>query len=115
MARLVNVTRGAVLATDAHFAMTGRERRRGLLGRDSMNAGEAMLFPRRRQVHTFGMRFEIDVLFLDRAGKALRCVHNMKSWRLSPWALRARATIELPAGTLGRSGTEVSDIIQIGH
>lgn len=68
---LRNITRDTVLATDVRFALKRRERTRGLLGRDSMEPGEALAFPRCRQVHMFGMKFAIDVLFLDKANRVV--------------------------------------------
>jgi len=78
-----------------------------------MEPGEALVLPRCRQIHTFGMKFPIDVLFLDKSGKVVRAVRDMKPGRLTAWVLRARTTVELPAGTLERTGTVVSDEIAI--
>lgn len=111
--RVFNETRGTALATRAGFATSGRERRRGLLGRESMDPGEALVFPRCRQVHMIGMKFPIDVLFLDKSGMALECVRDLEPGRLSPWVRRARTAIELPVGVLAATGTKESDVIRI--
>ena len=113
-ARISNATRGTVIATRARFARERAERRRGLLDRDSIDPGEALVFPRCRQVHMFGMKFPIDVLFLDREGRAARCVRELAPGRLSPWVRRARTAIELPAGTLEATRTDEGDAIEIG-
>jgi uncharacterized membrane protein (UPF0127 family) len=110
---LRNITRGAVIATDVRFALGRRDRSRGLLGRESMEPGEALVFPRCRQVHMFGMLFPIDVLFLDRRGAVVRCVSELKPGRLSPWVRRARTTVELSAGTLEKIGTAVGDLVLV--
>lgn len=110
---MVNETKGTVLATDARYALKRAERRRGLLGRDSMEQGEAVVFPRCRQVHMFGMRFAIDVLFLDRDGFTVHLERGLEPGHLSPWIRRARTVIELPAGTVARTSTEESDLIRI--
>jgi|BarGraNGADG00312_1021997.scaffolds.fasta_scaffold22470_1 uncharacterized protein len=112
-ARIANSTRGAIIATRARFAVKGAERRRGLLGRDSIETGEALLFPRCRQVHMFGMKFTIDVLFLDKGGRAVRCVSGLAPGHLSPWVRKARTAIELPAGTLTATNTREHDLIEI--
>ena len=78
-----------------------------------MEDGEALIFPRCRQVHTFGMRFAIDVLFVDRNGKVVRAVSELTPGRLTRWVPRARALVELPPGTLSASGTRASDLIRI--
>jgi uncharacterized protein len=110
---ITNVTRGTTIATEVHFATTGKERTRGLLGRDEMPEGEALVFPRCRQIHTFGMHFPIDVLFVDKSGRVARAVPDMKPGRLTAWVLRSRTTVELPAGTIVKSGTRTSDEIAI--
>jgi uncharacterized membrane protein (UPF0127 family) len=111
--KVLNETRGTVLATRAGFALSRRERRRGLLGRQSMEPSEALVFPRCRQVHMIGMKFPIDVLFLNKRGTAVACVPDLQPGRLSPWVRRARTAIELPAGVLAATGTQVSDVIAI--
>lgn len=75
-----------------------RARLRGLIGRRSLGAGAGMLFEPARQVHTFGMRFPIDVVFCDAELTVLRVVREMPPWRLSPWIRRARYGIEMAAG-----------------
>lgn len=110
---LQNITRDTVLATDVRFALKRRERTRGLLGRDSMEPGEALAFPRCRQVHMFGMKFAIDVLFLDKANRVVHLEPDLQPGRLSPWVRRARTVFELPAGTLERSRTGPGDSIAI--
>lgn len=109
--KLTNLTRGTVLATEAARACTRAERRRGLIGRSGMAPGEALVFERCRQVHTFGMRFCIDVLFLDCGGKVMACVRKLPPRRLTRVAWRARAAVELPAGTLASTGTVPGDLI----
>jgi uncharacterized membrane protein (UPF0127 family) len=72
-------------------------RLRGLLGRRSLPAGEGMLIRRESSVHTFFMRFAIDVVFLDAEGRVLRVDENVGPWRLK--ACRgARSVLELAAG-----------------
>jgi uncharacterized membrane protein (UPF0127 family) len=72
-----------------------RARQRGLLGRDGLT-GALWLAPC-RQVHTFGMRFAIDVAYVDRRGRVL-AVHRMRPGRLARPHLRARAVVEAEAG-----------------
>lgn len=110
-ASIRNLTRGTTLATDARFALVSRERTRGLLGLDCLPEGEALVFPKCRQVHTFGMRFTVDVLFLDREGEVVHLVRSLKPRRMTRWVLRARTTVELPAGTIDACGTLRGDTL----
>jgi uncharacterized membrane protein (UPF0127 family) len=70
---------------------------RGLLGRAALGAGEGLLIRPTSAIHTFFMRFAIDVVFLDRDGVVLEVVPGLRPWRLA--AKRgARSVLELPAG-----------------
>ncbi|CAD6557682.1 hypothetical protein LMG28727_06415 [Paraburkholderia kirstenboschensis] len=84
------------------------ERMRGLLGRDSLPPGEAILLRRCGSVHTFGMRFDIDVLFLDRHERVVAIHHGVRKRRLL-LNLRAAHTLEMPAGAAGKHGLAVGD------
>jgi uncharacterized membrane protein (UPF0127 family) len=112
----VNETRSAVLADRVDRATAGGERLRGLLGRGSLPAGEGLWITPCSSVHTLFMRFPIDVLFLDRTGtEAVALIERMVPWRVTRVYLRAGSALELPAGTLTRTGTQVGDRLTIGR
>jgi uncharacterized membrane protein (UPF0127 family) len=98
-----------VLAT-IEVARTRRERSRGLLGRDAVEG--ALLLCRARQVHTFGMRFPIDVAHVD---AELQVVHlcTMVPNRLGAPVWRSRGVIEAPAGAFASWGVEVGDRLEL--
>jgi uncharacterized protein len=82
-----------------HFitAATFWQRLGGLLARPRLQAGEALVLAPCSSVHTFFMRYDIDVVFVDRWGKVLKVVHNLRPWRgAGCWS--AHAAIELLAG-----------------
>ena len=82
---------------------TSRERMRGLLGRKELPRGVAMSFEPCRLLHTIGMRFPIDIAFLDRDGRVVRTFENVKPGRAWIWGgLRARRAIEAQTGWLLR-------------
>lgn len=108
---MFNVTRDTMLASRAGCARTARERTRGLIGRERLDPGEGLVIARCRQVHTFWMRFPIDVLFVDGRGAVVRTCRNLRPRRVSPVSWRARCAIELPAGTVEQSGTAPGDFI----
>lgn len=110
MTRIVNETRGTGLASEARWARRPWERMRGLLGRGSLPEGQALIFPRAGAVHTCFMRFAIDVVFLDRDGGVLKATSNLAPFRFTA-ARRAQTCLELPAGTVERSGTQAGDHI----
>ncbi len=108
-----NGTRGVLLAEKALLADTPRSRRRGLLGTDRLEDGSGMVLVPCRQVHTFGMRYAIDVVFVDRSLRVLRVVEGMRPWGAGAPVLRGAAAIELPAGRVADTGTAPGDAIQV--
>ena len=105
---LINQRTGAPIATSVERAVTRATRRRGLLGRDGMPAGSALMIEPCPAVHTAFMRFAIDVVFVDRQGYAIKIVPNLGAWRIAV-APRAYAVVEMPAGTLERVDLAVGD------
>ena len=100
---------GQVLAA-AEEAAGVRGRSRGLLGRNGVD-GVMVLRPC-RNVHTFGMRFAIDVAFCDRDGVVLRAV-TLVPCRISPIVLRAAMALEAESGALARWGVHVGDRLEL--
>ena len=106
-----NQTRDTVLAESAGVADTSAARRKGLLKHESLPEGEGLWIAPCEAVHTFGMGFPIDVLYLDRKKKVLKVRENMVPWRISG-CLRAHSVLELPAGRAGRCATSVGDQLE---
>ncbi len=100
---------GRVLAA-ADEASGARRRARGLLGREGID-GVMVLRPC-RNVHTFGMRFPIDVAFCDADGVVIRAV-TLPPRRISPLVWRARCALEAEAGALERWGVQVGDRLEL--
>ena len=98
--RLFDETRSCVIADHLRMAGNFFERLRGLLGTRSLEPGEGLWIPRCQGIHTFGMRFAIDVIFLDKQMKAIRAVRQLEPNRAGPVEMSACSAIELPAGTL---------------
>jgi len=99
----VTTTDGIEIASRCELAYGMFARMRGLLGRDGLAEGHGMWFPRTSSVHMFFMRFPIDVVFVDRANRIVRIAADLRPGRIAA-ARRARAALELPAGTAARLG-----------
>ena len=84
-------------------------RLKGLLGRSGMEPGSGLLIHPCQGIHTVGMRFAIDALFLDRGNRVARVEHNMAPGRFVPFVPRAARVLELPAGTLAAAGVKIGD------
>ena len=111
---VTNVTRGTVLATRLEAAHTGAKRRKGLLGRDGLAAGEGLWIVPCESVHTFFMRFPIDLVYLDREKKIKKTRNAVGPWRLSA-CLSAHSILELPAGPILRTQSEPGDMLEIAE
>ena len=107
--RIVNADRGSVLAERAEIARSFWARGIGLMGRRGLAEGAGLVIDPCSSIQTWFMAFPIDVAFVARDGRVVRLAHAVPPWRLGPFARGARAVIELPAGTLARTGTVVDD------
>jgi uncharacterized membrane protein (UPF0127 family) len=100
-----NLDTGALVADRVAVAATRAARAVGLLTRSGLDAGEALWIVPSRGVHTWGMRFTIDVVALDARGVVVDCVPNLRPWRMRLPKPGTAGVLELPAGTLQKSGT----------
>jgi uncharacterized protein len=96
---LLNDRTGRRLAISAELAIDSKSRNRGLLGRDGLDAGHALILAPCSSVHTFFMRFPIDVLFVARDGQILKIRTDMGPWRLAA-RFGSFAVVELQTGYL---------------
>jgi uncharacterized membrane protein (UPF0127 family) len=103
-----NLTREILLGTSVDVADTSAKRRTGLLKRQSLGPGEGLWIAPCEGVHTFRMKFPIDVVFLSRKHQVLKIRTNMPKRRIS-LCLRADSVLELPAGTVAATGTQKYD------
>ena len=87
--------RETIQGVDAEIAETFAERARGLIGRRGLAPGTGMLIMKCNCIHTFFMRFAIDATFLDKSGKVVKIVRNIRPWRLWIWGgWRAASVLE---------------------
>lgn len=100
--------RGRDIGVDVSITETAQERMRGLLGHDALASDQALLLRRCGSIHTFGMRFAIDVLFLDRQLRVLAIRHDVPRRRMR-FSLRAAHTLEMAACAARLHGLAVGD------
>jgi uncharacterized protein len=111
--RVRNLSRDADLADRASVADNFWRRLRGLLGRDGLEAGEGLVIVPCNSVHMLGMRFPLDVLYLDRAGTVLRALPELRPGQFGPVVWSAHTAVELPAGTIAATGTVPGDQVTL--
>jgi len=109
---LVNTRTGIVLASRVELAADSESRRRGLLGRDRMPEDEGLVIAPCSAVHTWFMRFPIDVVFAARDGRVLKTRARVGPWRIAS-AWRAFAVVELAAGALERRPVHPGDQLTV--
>lgn len=109
--KAVNMTRSALLGDAVEAARTPRERAKGLLGTDKLPRGGGIWIVPCRSIHSFGMRYEFDAIFLDRNGKVVGAHPRFRRNRISRIFWSAKGVLELPAGTIDRTMTRVGDEI----
>lgn len=107
-----NLTRNVELADRAEVADTSAKRRTGLLKHTGLEPGEGLWIVPCESVHSFFMKFTIDVLYLDRKHRVKKIRPEMTPWRISG-CLTAHSVLELPAGTITRTGTKRGDQLEI--
>lgn len=110
--QLENIRSGSVVADRVLTAFDSKARKKGLLGCDGLPAGSALIIAPSNAVHTWFMRFSIDIVFVARNGRVLKVRAAVRPWRVTG-ALRGFAVIELPAGTLERSQTLPGDTLSL--
>jgi uncharacterized protein len=107
-----NRTRGSTVAANAPLANSYFSRLMGLMGRKPLPAGEGLIIEPCSSIHTCFMRFPIEVLFVDRAHRVLRATAAVQPWRFGPIVPQAHYVVELPAGAVAASNTQVGDVLE---
>ena len=107
--RVENQTRGQLLIVHGELAGTFWARFRGLMGRSSLREGEGLVLKGDKSIHTFFMRFPIDVVYADQEGRVVRVDSAMVPNRIGPIVLEAAYILELPVGVIHATGTTVGD------
>ncbi len=110
--RVHNRSKDTILADHAGIADSSKARKTGLLKHTVLEPGDGLWIAPCEAVHTFGMKFAIDVLFLDRKRKVLKIRPEMPKSRMS-WCLRAHSVLELPSGTAAETQTVAGDQLEL--
>ena len=105
---------GRALANSLEAAFDSSSRRQGLLGREAIPEGTALIIAPCSAVHTVGMEFPIDVIFANKDGRVVKTRSRVPPWRMAA-AFCAFAAIELRAGSLEQSGVQPGDHLEIAE
>ena len=108
-----NVTRNLVIATHVEVARGMWGRLRGLIGTPPLQSGQGLLLRPCSGIHTWFMGYPIDALFLDAEGRVVAALGPLRPWRMSGIYPKAEAVLEVMAGTLEATGTQVGDSVEL--
>jgi len=111
---VTNSTKRTTLVSELEVAETGWQRMRGLLGRSSREfpKGKGLWLRSCEGIHTIGMAFPIDVAYLDGQNRVRHMYHGLRPFRIGKITWEVRSVLELPAGILKESRTEIGDVLQ---
>ncbi len=107
-----NLRTGQILAGKVKPAATFLRRLKGLLGTNSLPAGQALWIYPCNSVHTFGMNYAIDVIFLNHSNQVLKVVPAMPPGRIA-FCRAAKSVVEFPAGVIAATNTQPSDVLVV--
>lgn len=113
--KITNQSNNAILAENAVVAATFLSRIIGLLDRKELLPGQALVIRPCNSVHTFFMRFAIDVVFVDKGNKVVRAINTMRPFRISSVYFSSFSVVELPAGTLRKTSTREGDVLEFNY
>ena len=111
--KLRNKTKATTIGSQIDVADTSLKRLFGLAGRRRLDAGCGLLIRPSSGIHTFGMRFAIDVVALTRDLRVLRVWHQLRPFRMTCISLKIHNVLEIGAGEIGRCNIEVGDQLEV--
>jgi uncharacterized membrane protein (UPF0127 family) len=111
--KIENLTRQTVIADRCETACSFISRFLGLMGRKSQPDGCGLVITPCNSIHMSFMRFPLDIIFVDDSNTVVHTITGIKPWKISKIIFTARSVIELPTGTLARSGTVAGDKLEL--
>lgn len=111
--KVYNSTQNNLIADNVKMAQTFVNRALGLILKSSLKEGEGLVIKPCCSIHTFFMKFAIDVIFVNKKNEVIALYKNVKPWRILPIHLASRYVIELPSGTITAKNITEHDIINI--
>ncbi len=114
MTKLWSANRKAILIPQLEVAITFWQRLRGLLGRKNLQSDSAVLFPACNAIHTVGMQFSIDCIFLNKKNEVCKTYSSIKPWKFAGPVWAADSVIELAAGSIERLQIKKGDQLYVG-
>jgi uncharacterized membrane protein (UPF0127 family) len=109
--KLLNKSKGTILAHDLKVADSFIRRFVGLMGRSQLPAGQGLLLTKCNSIHMCFMQFSLDIVFIDDSRRVVHLIRSIPPWRISGAIKNSKSTIELPVGAIEASMTEMGDLL----
>ncbi len=113
--KLTNQTKKSLLAKNVLLADSFAKRSKGLLGKKSFKKENTLWIKRCQSIHTFFMSFSLDIIFVDKDLKVTNIYLDLKPWRVTPYAFKAKSVFEFTAGTIKPETIAIGDQLYVGH
>lgn len=110
---VINKTKETTIATKVKIANNPISRTIGLLNRSSIEPQEGLLIVPCKSIHSMFMRFEFDAVFIDKNNNIVELIKQMSAWKVSSYVWKAHKVLELAAGVIDITKTEIGDTIKI--
>lgn len=110
-----NDTKNTSLVDKGKVADTFFARLKGLLGSSTLTKGEGLLITHEKSIHTFFMRYPIDVVYIDKNWQVIKVDCNMVPFRLGGYVAKAACILELPGGTIEETQTTIGDQLSFSN
>ena len=111
--RLINQTKNSILAEEVFLADTSLKRLKGLLGKKLLPSGQALIIRPCSSVHTFFMRFAIDVIFVNKQDQIIRVIPDLKPFSMTRPYFHAAYVVELPVGVIKSTASLPGDTLKL--
>ena len=102
-----------IICENVLFANTVIKRLVGLLGRKSFNDIDGLLLSPCSQIHSIGMKFEFDALYLDNTYRIVALYEKIGKNRILPYNISVKTVLELPSGSIAKKNLEIGDVLKI--
>ena len=110
--QLLNISKGITLAQEVILAEKFWGRFKGLIGTSKLPENKALLIKPCSSIHTWFMKYPIDVIFLDCDNQIVHILHAIAPYRFGPLVRNAKAVVELPARRCYQTGTKTGDLVE---
>ena len=111
LVKVTNANRSTVIGDHIEIADTSLTRLFGLLGRRSLDTGRGLWIKPSSGVHTFGMKFAIDVIGLDKQRRVIKLWPDLVPWRVTTVSTKLSSVVELPSGTIAQCSVQLDDVL----